>query len=88
MRMVAEFTLADTYRHNAAKQGIQMFEGHFISVLAGVADNFSIHQWDDLIKQPVLTLNLLRQSNKAPKVSAYAYHHGQIDYNQMTLAPM
>ncbi|KAL7484974.1 hypothetical protein ACHAW6_010576 [Cyclotella cf. meneghiniana] len=40
-----------------------------------------IHQWDDLLTQTVLTLNLLRQSNMAPNISAYSYHHGPFDYN-------
>jgi hypothetical protein len=61
------------------------FKGHLISVLAGVSDDFPIQQWDDLLPQTVLTLNLLRQSNVAPNISAYAYHHGSFDYNRMPL---
>jgi hypothetical protein len=56
--------------------------------MAEVSDDFPIHQWDELMPQIVLTLNLLRQSNVAPNVSAYAYHHGPFDYNRMPLAPM
>jgi hypothetical protein len=56
--------------------------------LAGVSDDFPIHQWDELLPQTVLTLNLLRQSNVAPNISAYAYHHGSFDYNRMPLAPL
>eukprot|EP00804_Cyclotella_cryptica_P014825 CCRYP_015027-RA/>CCRYP_015027-RA protein AED:0.12 eAED:0.12 QI:0/0/0/1/0.2/0.16/6/0/1256 len=67
---------------------IQTLKGHFISVLAGVADDFPISEWDQLLPQTVLTLNLLRPANVAPNVSAYAYHHGQFDYNRMPLAPM
>jgi hypothetical protein len=33
-------------------------------------------------------LNLLRQSNVAPNISAYAYHHGTFDNNRMPIAPM
>jgi hypothetical protein len=65
-----------------------MFKGHFISVLAGVADGFPINQWDELLPQTILTLNLLRQSNVAPNISAYAYHHSSFDYNRMPIAPM
>jgi hypothetical protein len=57
-------------------------------VLAGVADSFPINQWDKLLPQTILTLNLLRQSNVAPNISAYAYHHGTFDYNRMPIAPM
>jgi hypothetical protein len=83
-----ELTPADQHRRNAAERAIQTFKGHFISVLAGVSDDFPINRWDELIPQTVLTLNLLRQSNVAPNISAYAYHHGNFDYNRMPLAPM
>ena len=83
-----EVTPADQHRRNAAERAIQTFKGHFISVLAGVANDFPIHQWDELLPQTILTLNLLRQSNVAPNISAYAYHHGSFDYNRMPIAPM
>ena len=83
-----ELTPADQHRRNAAERAIQTFKGHFISVLAGVADGFPINQWDELLPQTILTLNLLRQSNVAPNISAWAYHHGSFDYNRMPLAPM
>jgi hypothetical protein len=44
--------------------------------------------WDRLLLQTVLTLNLLRQSNVAPTVSAYQFVNGPFDYNKMPLAPM
>lgn len=71
-----ELTPADMHRRNIAERAIQTFKGHFISVLAGVADSFPINQSDELLPQSVLTLNLLRQSNVAPNISAWAYHHG------------
>jgi hypothetical protein len=83
-----ELTPADQHRRNAAERAIQTFKGHFISVLAGVSDDFPINRWEELIPQTVLTLNLLRQSNVASNISAYAYHHGSFDYNRMPLAPM
>jgi hypothetical protein len=36
----------------------------------------------------ILTLNLLRQSNAVPTVSAHQYVHGNFDYNKMPLALM
>jgi hypothetical protein len=44
--------------------------------------------WDKLLPQTILTLNLLRQSNAIPTVSAYQYVNGNFDYNKMPLAPM
>ena len=83
-----ELTPADQNRRNAAERAIQMFKGHFISVLAGVAEGFPINQWDELLPQTILTLNLLRQSNLDPNISACTYHHGSFDYNPMPIAPM
>ncbi|KAL7478223.1 hypothetical protein ACHAW6_004002 [Cyclotella cf. meneghiniana] len=83
-----ELTLADVRRRNIAEQAIQTWKGHFISVLAGVDDKFPLHEWDRLIQQVTLTLNLLRQSNVSPNVSAYAHHHRQFNYKRMQLAPM
>ena len=83
-----ELTPPDMHRRNIAERGMQTFKGHFKAILAGVSDDFPIREWDELIPQTVLTLNLLRQSNVAPNISAYAYHHGSFDYNRMPLAPM
>jgi hypothetical protein len=76
------------HRRNIAERAIQTYKGHFISIIAGVSNDFPIHQWDELVPQAVLTLNLLRQSNVAPNVSAYSYHHGNFDYNRMPLGPL
>ncbi len=54
-----EKTPADMHRQNIAEQAIQTYKSHFISTLAGVSDNFPIHQWHELVPQIVLTLNLL-----------------------------
>ena len=67
---------------------IRNFKAHFISVLAGVAEDFLMHLWDRLLPQKEITLNLLRQSNTAPTVSAYAHLSEPFDYNKMPLAPM
>jgi hypothetical protein len=83
-----ELTPADIHRRNIAERGIQTFKSHFISVIAGVDDKFPIHEWDRLVPQTIVTLNLLRQSNVSPNVSAYAHHHGQFDYDRMPIAPM
>ncbi len=78
----------DNHRRNLAELAIQTFKNHFKAVLAGVNDNFPMRLWDRLLPQTILTLNLLRQSNVAPIVSAYKYVHGVFDYNRMPLGPM
>jgi hypothetical protein len=64
----------------------------FLSMLAGVADDFPPSLWDRLLPQTEITLNLLCQSksNAMPTVSAYAHLFvcGPFDYNKMLLAPM
>jgi hypothetical protein len=76
------------HRRNAAKVAIRNFKAHFLSVLAGVADNFPPSLWDWLLPQTEITINLIRQSNATPNESAYAHLSGLFDYNKMPLAPM
>ncbi|KAL7483890.1 hypothetical protein ACHAW6_009530 [Cyclotella cf. meneghiniana] len=85
---MVELTPADIHRRNAAERAIQTFKSHFIAILARVDNSFPIHQWDELLPQTILTLNLLRQSNVPPNILAYRYHPGPFDYNQMLTAPM
>ncbi len=78
----------DTHRRNLAERAIQTFKSHFIAILAGVDESFPMNLWDRLIPQAVLTLNLLRQSNKTPSISAYQHVNGNFDYNKMPLGPL
>ena len=73
---------------NAAEVAIQNFKAHFLSVLAGTATSFPPNLWERLLPQSQVTINLLRQSNATPNVSAYAHLCGPFEYNKMTLAPM
>ncbi len=76
------------HRHNAAKVAIRNFKEHFLSVLAGVADNFPPNLWDQLLPQTEITINLIQQSNPTPNVSAYTHLSGTFNYNKMPLTPM
>ena len=76
------------HRRNVAEVAIKNFKAHFISILAGVDDNFPIRQWDKLLPQAELTINLLRQANANPKLSAYSYLFRNFDYNRLPLAPL
>ncbi len=76
------------HQQNAAEVAIRNFKSHFLSILAGVADDFPQNLWDRLLPQTEITLNLIRQSNTMPTVSAYAHLSGPFDYNKMPLAPM
>merc|ERR1712197_187064 len=86
--MELELVPPGCHRRNAAEVAIQNFKAHFLSILAGVADDFPMQLWDCLLPQAGITINLLRQSNATPTVSAYAHMSGPFDYNKMPLAPM
>jgi hypothetical protein len=78
----------DNHRQNLAEQAMQTFKNHFKAILAGVDNTFPMQLWDRLLPQMTLTLNILRQSNAVPTISAHQYVHGNFDYNKMLLAPM
>ena len=86
--MELELVPPGCHRRNAAEVAIRNFKAHFLSILAGVSDDFPKQLWDRLLPQAEITVNLLRQSNATPTVSAYAHMSGPFDYNKMPLAPM
>lgn len=73
---------------NLAERAIQRGKSHIISNLLGCDKNFPVNEWHRLLRQMKLTLNMLRPSNVAPKVSAHTYIYGVHDYNKMPLAPL
>eukprot|EP00956_Cyclotella_meneghiniana_P040761 scaffold204570_cov36-Cyclotella_meneghiniana.AAC.1 len=64
------------------------FKAHFLSILAGTTEDFPLQLWDKWLPQAEITVNLLRQSNATPDISAYAHMNGPFDYNKMPLAPL
>ena len=76
------------HQRNAAEVAIHNFKAHFLSVLAGVANNFPPNLWDQLLPQTEITINLIHQSNATPNVSTYVHLNGPLNYNKMPLAPM
>jgi hypothetical protein len=75
-RMTHEVVPPSKHRRNLAERAIQTFKHHFISILSRVDDKFPLCHWCHLLGPAELTVNLLRQSNVAPKISAYAHVHG------------
>ena len=86
----AKFQLVppDVHLHNIAERAIHTFKAHFLSILAGVSDAFPNFLWDCLLPQTELTLNLLRQSNIAPSVSAWDHYNGSFNFNATPMGPM
>ena len=75
------------HRRNAAERAIQTFKNHFIAGLATADPKFPLREWDRLIPQAIITLNIMRECRINPKLSAYAYLFGQFNFNATPLAP-
>jgi hypothetical protein len=50
------------HRLNHAERAIQTFKNHFIAILYGTDSGFPAKQWDQLIKQAVMTINMCQPS--------------------------
>ena len=84
-----KYQLANSFDHrtNPAERAVQTFKKHFISILYGADPTFPANQWDRLIPQAVMTLNMLRPSRINPKISAYNQVWGNFDFSKTPLAP-
>ncbi len=58
-KFVMELVLPGCHQRNAAEVAICNFKAHFLSILAGVADNFPPSLWDRLLPQTEITINLI-----------------------------
>ena len=56
--------------------------------LSSTEDIFPLHVWVQLILQATLTLNILRQSQKNPKMASHMALEGAFYYNKTPLAPL
>ena len=75
------------HRRNAAEKAIQTFKNHLLAGLASCDPNFPIREWDRLLEQCKLTINLLRNSRVNPNLSSWAYLFGNHDFNRVPLCP-
>ena len=84
-----EWQRATPYMHrtNKAERAIRTFKNHFVAGLSTVHPEFPITEWDRLVPQAEMTLNMLRNSRMNPKLSAYAYLFGQFDFRRKPMAP-
>ena len=75
------------HRTNKAERAIQTFKSHFLSGLATCDPSFPLREWDRLIEQATITLNLMRATRINPRVSAYTFMFGEYDYRSTPLVP-
>ena len=82
-----ELTPPNIHRRNAAERAIQTFKNHLMAGFTTCDKIFPLQEWDRLLPQAEITLNLLKTSRVNPKLSAYAYLFGNFDFNKTPLAP-
>ena len=75
------------HRRNSAERAIRTFKNHFLAGLATCDPDFPLREWDCLLDQAELTLNLLRNSRINPALSAWAYLFGNFNFNKSPLLP-
>ena len=75
------------HQQNAAECAIHTFKNHLRPNLVTCSPKCPIYEWDQLLSQAELTLNILRTSRVNPALSAHAYLNGVHDFNKISLAP-
>ncbi|OEU09681.1 hypothetical protein FRACYDRAFT_194739, partial [Fragilariopsis cylindrus CCMP1102] len=65
----------------------QTFKSHFIAILYGTDNSLPAKQWDQLIKQAIMTQNICQPSRINPRLSAHQQVWGNFDFNKTQLAP-
>jgi hypothetical protein len=75
------------HRRNSAERAIQTFKAHSIAGLCSTDPDYPAAEWDRLIPQAEITLNLLRSCRFNPKLSAHAALNGFFNFNATPLAP-
>ena len=76
-----------SHRRNLVERTIQTWKNHFKAGIALVNPKFPMSEWDRLIPQANLTLNLLRNARCNPALSAYAYIYGTYNFRATPIAP-
>ena len=75
------------HRRNAAERAIRTYKNHFIAGLYTCDPKFPSREWDRLLPQCNITINLLRSARRNPSLSAYAALLGNFDFNATPMAP-
>ena len=75
------------HRVNIAERVIHTCKHHFKAILASVDPTFPMSQWDKLLEQAQLMLNLLKLLRVSPSMSAHASLFGDFDFCATPLGP-
>ena len=76
-----------SHRPNLAERAIQTWKNHLKVGIATTDPKFPILEWDRLIPQANITLNLICTARANTKLSAYAYVYGNFNFSATPLAP-
>ncbi len=82
-----ELVPPNIHQRNTAEKAIRTFKNHFLSGLASCNPNFPIQEWDRLLPQCEITLNLLQNSRTSPKLSAWAAISGIHNFVKHPMTP-
>ena len=85
-----DFQLAPPHMHrkNVAEQEIQTRTNHFIYGFSTTDPDSPISEWDQILSQCMITLNLLRNYRVKPALSEYAYLFGPYEFNKSPMDPL
>ena len=75
------------HRANLSERAIHTFKNHLKADLTTTYPDYPTTEWDRLIPQAKIPLNLLRATRVNPRLSEYAYIFGQFDFNSTPMAP-
>jgi hypothetical protein len=83
------FQLVPPYcqRRNAVEHKIHLFKDHLIAGLCSTDKEFTMHMWDRLLPQAIITLNMLRTSRINSKIYAATHLDGQYEYSISSMSP-
>ena len=76
------------HRNNPAERAIQTYRSYFLSARAGVDPSFPAKNWDLILSQVSIIVNLVLPSQINPLISAYNQVHGAFDYNSTPMEPI
>lgn len=77
-----------SHRANCAERAIRTAKNHIVSMLSGAAPDFPLAEWDHIVEQAELTLNILRPYTPNPAISAYHGLYGhQFNFFNHPIAP-
>ena len=88
LKLSVEYVSTDNHRQNPAERDIRTFKNHFIASLCTAHPEFPMNEWDLLLPQVEMTLNMMRGSQTKPDISAYEHLHGKYDYLRNPIGPI